>query len=169
VTVDDLRILYDYGYWANGRLFEAISKLSSEQFTQEIGVGHGSIRNTLVHTMSAEWGWLARCGGEARTSRLEPNDFPDLDSIRDTWDKVESYVREFLSQLRDEDLDRFAVYMNPRGEQRSMPVGELMQHAANHGIHHRAQVAIMLRLLGAAAVNVDLLFYYSEKRGVPAW
>jgi uncharacterized damage-inducible protein DinB len=45
---------------------------------------------------------------------------------------------------------------------RSMPVGELLQHAANHGVHHRGQVSL-LRLLGYNPDNFDILFYYIEK------
>jgi uncharacterized damage-inducible protein DinB len=45
--------------------------------------------------------------------------------------------------------------------------GELMQHAAIHGTHHRGQVALLLRLLGPG--NFDMLFYFAEKRGVPAF
>jgi uncharacterized damage-inducible protein DinB len=59
--------------------------------------------------------------------------------------------------------------MNDRGEKRSMPLGELMQHAATHGVHHRGQVALLLRLLGCAPGNFDILIYYADKRGVPAW
>lgn len=44
-----------------------------------------------------------------------------------------------------------------------------MHHGANHGVHHRGQVALLLRMLGSAPGNVDLLFYYAEKRGAPAW
>jgi uncharacterized damage-inducible protein DinB len=44
-----------------------------------------------------------------------------------------------------------------------MPVGELLQHAANHGVHHRGQVSLLLRLLGYNPDNFDILFYYAEK------
>jgi uncharacterized damage-inducible protein DinB len=49
-----------------------------------------------------------------------------------------------------------------------MPVGELLQHAATHGVHHRGQVALLLRVLGVAPGSVDLLFYDAERRAVGA-
>ncbi len=169
MTVKDLETLFDYGYWANRKLFDVISQLTPEQFTQLVAGSYGSLRNTLVHILSAEWGWLDRCGGPKRGARLNAADYPNAESVMQTWNKVETYVREFLSQLKDEDLFRNAEYLNDRGEKRSMPVGELMQHAANHGIHHRGQVALLLRVLGYAPGNFDILFYYAAKRGVPAF
>jgi uncharacterized damage-inducible protein DinB len=71
--------------------------------------------------------------------------------------------------LKDDDLDRSVEFVNTRAEKRSMPLGELMQHAANHGVHHRGQVALLLRLLGYAPGNLDILVYYADKLGVPAW
>jgi uncharacterized damage-inducible protein DinB len=66
MTVKDLERLYDYGYWANAKLFAVVSGLTPAQFTQQVAGSYGSIRNTLVHTMSAEWGWVDRCGGPTR-------------------------------------------------------------------------------------------------------
>src|SRR6185503_12060798 len=169
MTVADLDSLYDYGYWANEKLFDAISQLTPEQFTESVGGGHESIRNTLVHGLSAEWGWLSRCGGPERGPRLNPADYPNAETLKETWSKVEARVREFLSMLKDEDLAREVEYMNDRGEKRLMPLGDLLQHTANHGVHHRGQVAMMLRSLGYAPGNVDMLIYYAAKRGVPAW
>lgn len=169
MTVQDLQRLYDYGYWANRILFKAISQLTPEEFTRPVGGSYGSVRNTLVHVMSAEWGWLGRCGGPERGARLNPEDFPTLESLAETWSKVESHVRRFLSQLDDGDLARLAEYSGEGSGRRSMPVGELLQHTANHAVHHRGQAALLLRMLGHAPGNFDLLFYDAERRGVRAW
>jgi uncharacterized damage-inducible protein DinB len=169
MTVKDLERLYDYGYWANKKLFQVVSQLSPEQFTQTVTGSYGSIRNTLVHTLSAEWGWLDRCGGHARGPALKPDDFPTLQSLTDVWNTVEAHVRVFLVKLKDEDLNRTIEFTNPRGEKRSAVLGGLMQHAATHGVHHRGQVALLLRSLGYVPGNVDLLFYDAEKRSAPAW
>lgn len=75
MTVETLSILYDYNYWANDRLFQVILELSQEEFTQPVAGGYGSIRNTLVHVLSTEWGWLSRCGGHERGPSLNAEDF----------------------------------------------------------------------------------------------
>jgi uncharacterized damage-inducible protein DinB len=169
MTVKDLEVLYDYSYWANGKLFEVIAQLTPEEFTRPVAGSYGSIRNTMVHVLSAEAGWLDRCGGPKRGPRLNPADFPTVESVMDAWNSVETHVREFLARLKDEDLARKAEYATDRSEKVSMPVGELMQHAAYHGVHHRGQVALLVRLLGHTPGNFDILFYFAEKRGVPAW
>jgi len=169
MTVKDLEVLYDYGYWANGKLFNVISQLTPEQFTVAVAGSYGSIRNTMVHLLSAEWGWLSRCGGPERSQRLNPADYPTVESLIEVSGKVEVHVRDFLSRLNVEDLARDVEYMNDRAEKRSMPLGALMQHAANHGVHHRGQVALLLRLLGYAPGNLDILVYHADKLGVPAW
>ena len=170
MTVHDLERLYDYGYWANRKLFTVVARLTPEQFTQEVAGSYGSVRNTLVHSLSAEWGWLNRCGGgHPRGPALKADDYPTATSVIDRWTSVEAWVRAFLAELKDEDLDRRVEYKNPRGEVRSMALGELMQHGANHGVHHRGQVALLLRVLGHAPGNVDLLFYDAERHGVSAF
>lgn len=70
MTVKDLQTLYDYSYCANGKLFEVLSQLTPEQFTQPVLGSYGSVRNTMVHALSAEWGWLDRCGGAQRGAAL---------------------------------------------------------------------------------------------------
>ena len=106
MTIKDLEVLYDYGYWANRKLFAVIAQLTPEQFTRPVAGGHESIRNTMVHVLSAEAGWLDRCGGPKRGPRLNPDDFPTVESVTQAWNRVEAQVRAFLVKLKDEDLDR---------------------------------------------------------------
>lgn len=169
MTVQHLSTLYDYSTWANDRLFRAMTDLPEEAFTQDVAGSYGSIRNTLVHVMSTEWGWTSRCGGPPRPAKLNAADFLTLDSVVCTWQTIEGHVRSFLSTLNDDALTREVSYPGSGGATRTMPLGELMHHAILHAIHHRGQVALLLRELGIAPGNVDLLFYYAEKRGVSAW
>jgi len=164
MTVEDVRRLFDYGYWANRKLFQVMEQMTQDQFTQAVAGSYGSVRNTMVHVLSAEWGWLERCGGPARGPQLSADDYPTVAALAAAWAKVEALLRGFLDTLRDEDLDRLVEFTIPRIGPRIMPIGELLQHAANHAVHHRGQVALLLRVLGYTPGNVDLLIYDFEAR-----
>lgn len=168
MTVKDLQDLYDYAYWANHKLFRLISRLPREQFAAPVAGSYGSVRNTLVHALSAEWGWLERCGGPERGPRLDPDNFPTVESLAQSWAKVEGFVRDFLFRLKNEDLTREIEFTLGGPEKRSMQLGHLMHHAVIHGIHHRAQVSLLLRMLGYEPGNFDLLMYYADSRSDPA-
>jgi uncharacterized damage-inducible protein DinB len=166
VTVEDLETLFNYSYWANEGLFDVLSQLTTEQFTQQVAGSYGSIRNTMVHMLSAEWGWLERCGGAARGPALNAQDYPTLTSLRDRWRHVEARVREFLSTLQQDDLERVIEFSLGGGSRQSMPVGQLLHHAAIHGVHHRGQVSLLLRTLGHVPGNFDILLYYARPSAV---
>jgi len=168
MRVSDLERLYDYGYWANRQLFAVVARLTPEQYTRSVAGSHGSIRNTLVHVLSAEWGWLDRCGGAKRGERLKPDDYPTLESLLRTWADVERYIRDFLSGLEDDDLTREVEFSIGSGPKHSIPLGDLMQHAALHAVHHRGQVALLLRMLGHAPGDFDVVIYDEERHRSPA-
>ena len=169
MTVNDLQRLFDYGSWANEKLLAVASQLTPEQFTRTVAGSYGSVRNTLVHILSAEWGWLDRCGGHERGPALKADDYPNVESLVEAQAQVAAWVRAFLATLQDEELHRKVEFKNPSGDTQSMALGELMQHAANHGVHHRGQVALLLRVLGHVPGNFDLLLYDADRRGVSAW
>ena len=166
MTVQDLKGLFDYGYWANDRLCGVLSQLTTDQFTQSVAGSYGSIRNTMLHMLSAEWGWLERCGGTPRGPALNAQDYPTVASLFDRWKYVEARVREFLSTLQDEDLGRVVEFAIGGGSKQSMALGQLMHHAAIHGVHHRGQVALLLRTLGHVPGNFDVLLYYARRSAV---
>jgi uncharacterized damage-inducible protein DinB len=154
-----LRELYGYHYWANRSLLAVVKQLSPEEFTRTIAGSHGSVRNTLVHALSAEWGWLDRCGGRARGPKLDPESYPTPSKLIDDWQMVEAYVRDFLARLAPDGADRVVEFSFGDETTQRKTVGQLLWHAANHSAHHRGQVALLLRELGYAPGNFDVLFY----------
>ena len=58
MTKDDIHLLYGYDRWANARVLQACSLLSAEQFTRDLGGSFSSVRDTFVHIIAGEWGWL---------------------------------------------------------------------------------------------------------------
>jgi uncharacterized damage-inducible protein DinB len=167
MTVVDVLRSFDYGYWANRRLLPTVSELTPEEFTRPVAGCPRSIRDILVHAMSAEWGWVERCGGPPRGAALKPEDYPTAEPLAATWGIVEGHVRGFVSRLSEQDLAREVEFTIPRGEKRSLALGQLLQHAANHTVHHRAQVSLLLSLLGRTPDGIDMLLYDAEKRGAP--
>lgn len=164
MSVAEIQKLFDYSYWANKRIFAVVEKLTPAEFTQSVAGSYGSIRNTMVHMLSAERGWLDRCGGPPRGPKLDPHDYPTPESVIGAWKPTERCMREFLGALTDADLDRHIEFaIDGIISKRSMPLGELLHHTATHGVHHRGQVALLLRALGHVPGNFDILFYYAEK------
>jgi len=158
MSLHEMRRLFDYNYWANQKLFAALSSLTAEQFTQTVAGSYGSVRNTLVHVLSAEWGWLDRCGGPPRGAKLEAHDFPTLASLTDLWSRVEVQMREYLGRLSDEDLAG-EVEFTLGGRTQRMTRGDLLQHAAIHAAHHRGQIALLIRTLGFEPGNFDFVIF----------
>jgi uncharacterized damage-inducible protein DinB len=161
VTVKDLEQLYDYSYWANAKLFASMAALTPEEFVRPVVGSLASLRNTLVHMMSAEGNWLERAGGPARGAPVKADDFPTLDAVSSYWAAQEQTLRAYLSGLADADLSRRLEYTVPhRGVTSELAIGEMLHHAVNHNTHHRGQVSLLVRALGHAPGDVDLLFYY---------
>ena len=155
----DIQYLYDYNRWANARMIEAASKLTAEQFTTDLQSSHRSVRDTLAHILAAQWIWLERWKGTSPKALLDPSDFPTVESVRKRLSEVESECAGFIDGLTDESLGEAITYTNTKGEQWTYPLGQMLQHVANHSTYHRGQVTTMLRQLGAEVSPVDLLVF----------
>jgi len=164
MTLDDLRVLLDYHYWARDRMLTALEALTPEQYTREIESSFRSIRGTVVHIYAAEWAWHSRWQGHSPTSLLQADMFPDVAAIRTAWTELETQVRGFLHNVGEDGLDRVIDYRLLSGQPGSSPFWQMLQHVVNHGSYHRGQVTTMLRQLGATpAKPMDLIAFYRTR------
>lgn len=165
MSKNDIQLLYEYNRWANGRMLHAVSRLTAEQFTQDLSSSYRSVRDTLTHVLSAEWIWLMRWQRMSPKAMLNPMDYPKVESLRAKWADVERNQADFINRVTDESLERVIAYTNTRGEEWKYPLGQMVQHVVNHSSYHRGQVTTMLRQLGAEAVPLDFLVFIDMKSG----
>ena len=166
MTIEEIRLLYDYNAWANRRSLDACAPLAAEQFSKQIASSFPSVRETLLHIMHAEWLWLERWLGRS-PSGPPPGEIADLAAVRLRWNTVESDLLRYVRGLTAADLDRVVHYRNTKGHAFSNPMWQMLQHLINHGTYHRGQIVTLLRQLGAAPLSTDLIAFYREQAGQP--
>lgn len=154
--------LYRYNSWANEATLDAVSRLAPADLTRNLQSSHGSIRDTLAHCVWAEWIWLQRWKGTSPKAVFSPEDFPDVESLRERFRRVADERSALLHDLTTERLAQVIEYTNLKGEVWRYPFWQQLYHAVNHSTYHRGQVAAMLRQLGAAPSATDLLVYYDQ-------
>jgi uncharacterized damage-inducible protein DinB len=154
-----IRSLYRYNDWANGRLLDTSARLRREQLLGGGGASFDSVRDTLVHTMDAQWVYLERWHGRSPRASFAAADFPDLATIRARWAAIERDTQAFVAALTDADLARVVEYTNMQGERWAYPLWQQMIHQVNHATQHRSEAAVMLTKLGCSPGGLDLLYF----------
>ena len=154
-----IRSLYRYNDWANRRILDTSARVTPAQLLEGGGAGVDSIRDTLVHTMGAQWVYLERWQGRSPRAFFDAASFPDLDAIRARWDGIERDTRAFVAALTDADLARVVEYTNMQGERWAYPLWQQMIHQVNHATQHRSEAAVMLTKLGHSPDWLDLLYF----------
>ncbi len=156
MNANAFRHFYDYHFAENRKIWDGYAApLSHEQFTQHVDYSHGSVRDQIVHLMSADDTWFSGLRGLEIPEPLNPADFDDRNILRARWDNVEQNMREYLTKLRDDML--FEKPLD--GEDKDLMLWQVLLHAANHGTDHRAQLLRALNDLGVKTTSQDYIFY----------
>jgi uncharacterized damage-inducible protein DinB len=163
VTLELLRLLFQYNQWADRRMVEACSALTNEQFTRDLGSSFRSVRDTLVHLYGAEWVWNERIEGRSPMSLVAGTGFPDLASVRAKLEEMDNFYIEYVTRLTPQDLERVIHYKSFAGDEFSNPLWQTLHQLTNHASYHRGQIITLLRQLGAKPVTTDLIAFYRER------
>ena len=156
-----IRSMYRYNEWANGRILDTSACVPPAQLLERGGGSFDSIRDTLVHTMGAQWLYLERWQGRSPRKFFDEDaaGFRDVDAIRARWEPIERDTRAFVATLTDADLARVVQYTNMQGERWAYPLWQQMLHQVNHATQHRSEAAVMLTKLGHSPGWLDLLYF----------
>lgn len=158
MNTDAFRQFYDYHFTENRKIWDDyVIPLSREQFTQAVDYSHGSVRDQIVHLMSADDMWFSELRNVKPSEPLPPADLEDRKIIRAHWDSIEQSMRAYLAKLRDDML--FDKPIKEPEEDKNLIVWQVLLHVANHGTDHRAQILRLLHDLGVKTTSQDYIFY----------
>lgn len=156
-TRSDFVALFDYGKWANNRVLHALKSAEPvpdravELFSHLLRSQdrwYGRVRDT-EHAYLDIWVEedLTACARRAEASARR-------------WDGV-------IDGVTRDALDEPVAYENTKGISFETPLRDILTHVVNHGTHHRAQIALVLREAEIAPPPTDYIFYVRENDDSP--
>jgi len=161
---NEIRTMYGYSYWAFEKIWDCVLQLSDARFTEELDYSRGSIRNQVVHMMSATQRWIIRLSDGEMIPHLDFKDFTTRTATKAKWDELRAETLDYVNSLSEADLDGVVHWQLPdRGMQTENTRWEILLHVANHATDHRAQILAMLNQhFGIQTPEQDMLFYLLE-------
>ncbi|MDQ2997784.1 MAG: DinB family protein [Chloroflexota bacterium] len=164
MRVHDMLTIYEYNYWAKGRILAAAANISPEQWNAPSSFLYGSLDHTLLHTRDTESGWRMLCQHNQLTPDFSAVEFPTLDLIKRRWDEEETAMRAYLAGMNDGDLSGLVRYATDSGEKRERVLWHCLLHVANHGTQHRSEAAALLTEYGSSPGDLDFTMFLNERR-----
>jgi uncharacterized damage-inducible protein DinB len=163
---NEIITLFDYNFWAFDRVWECICQISDEQFLEEIDYSTGSIRNLVVHIMSANRNWMSRLQGTAMSPRLLFEEFDSRQKTKAKWDELQKEFLDHLNSLDQKQLDETVEWeLLSQGLKSINSRWEILLHLANHGTDHRAQIlAILHHHFHVKTIEQDMIIYLAERK-----
>jgi len=124
-SVELLRGLYDYHWWANHRLFGTVRALGEETARREVGkqFSFPTLKGMFAHLYAADFIWLSRWQGAPTGHLMGDGDFATLADLRSRWDRLEAEQKAFVEGLTPADLDRVVSTRTPRARRSPRPCG----------------------------------------------
>jgi uncharacterized damage-inducible protein DinB len=149
--------------WADETMLAALSQVSQDQLSRDVGNSFKSLLGTLNHVYLAESVWLRRLQGNQNALITDVESPPDLTALAQEWPNLHSTWIDWSRSLASEDWPKLLIHRNSQGKEFQMPYWQLVFHLVNHGSYHRGQVATMLRQSGVTPPGTDLVTFYRTR------
>ena len=154
----NLHTLFDYSARYRARLRASLTNIPSEAFTREYtAIGHGSLRETLLHCVGVEDEWVTVDAQkrEMDWSQYESERYPTPDSIFDKWEEVRRRTLVFVAALGPAGLEEKIEITNGVVSRGWVSFEDILIHALLHEIGHRGDVTTLMSAIGVPAPGFD--------------
>ena len=164
MTLKETLTLFEYDAWATDRTLDSVSSVPRDRYLEDLKSSHGGIHGTLVHVYGSNMVWLHRWKGSSPSSSASAAEIADLGSLRAHWALYRTELNNYLGSLSEADITAVLTYKDLKGNPRSEPLLQQMQHLVNHSTYHRGQVVTMIRQTGSQPTATDLIMFYRTRQ-----
>jgi uncharacterized damage-inducible protein DinB len=155
--------LANYNIWANDKLTNWLTQISSEQFEQPLMGSFKNIHETTLHIVAAEQIWHERLQNNV-SEWLGLTFEGDKELMLKTWKRTSHDLKQCIQDLPEEKLMEKFAFSTRDGTPFNMERYKALAHVFNHSTFHRGQLVTLLRQVGFTGVSTtDLINYYREK------
>jgi len=150
-TAADAATLLQYNRWASDRVLDTL---------QSAADGPERAVELFSHLLRAQDVWYGRVAGTDHADL----DFWATDPLSTCAERLDASTQRWASVLekRAGHLDQAISYTNSKGTPFETPLRDICTHVVNHGTHHRAQIALVLREADIVPPATDYIFYLRE-------
>jgi uncharacterized damage-inducible protein DinB len=176
MKINDIKLMYEYTYWALKRILKTAEQVSPEQYIAP--TGYQSLRRTLVHELS--WMRADRVACQTygvqtaavtpempapkwNTGEITEDELPTLAALVQRWQEEEAAMRAYLDTLRDEDMSGSVLrYAIPGGIVRERVLWHWLYSGINHSAQHRSEAAEKLTAFGYSPGELDFTSFLNQ-------
>jgi uncharacterized damage-inducible protein DinB len=164
--LEQLRRLFDYDRWATSRIRAALGELAAAGAEAGGGLDSAAGGRALAlyaHLYGSRRMWLGRVEASADAQQ---GTWPELslDAADELRAEMEARWDALLDGLGEADLSREVRYTLPNGAAGWQSLGDILTHAVLHSMHHRAQIASLIREAGGTPPQNDFVVFTRETR-----
>ena len=154
---DYLLSLLDYNVWANEEYFEQIRELPADEVTQQRPSLMNNILVSLNHLLMIDKVWLAHMKGEGHSfEKLQTVLHEDLDALWATKRAMDREIRDYVSNLSEDELEEIVDYELIGGNRGSLPRYMIVTHLAMHVAFHRGFIGDMFGQIPIMPAGQDI-------------
>ncbi len=165
----NFRRMAAYNRWANARLYEAVGKLSPEEFAAPRSGFFPSLVKTLNHILVGDTVWMGRLDGTGSSiNGLDEILHADLAALTAARVAMDIRIIAFVDALAPARLEEDLVYRTVAGDPMRTHVAQVLAHFFNHQTHHRGQAHAMLSSTKVAPPVLDLIYFLRDHPDVAA-
>jgi uncharacterized damage-inducible protein DinB len=152
VSSELLAGVFRHNTWANVTLIDFLATLSEDQLELTIPGVYGNSRDTMMHLIGSEPGYLVRIEGSgAELPWPRGSAFPGWDRLREVaLSSGEAFER--VAMTVDGDPVQRGTY---RDEPYAIRTSVLLAQAIDHGTEHRAHIRTILSTHGITPPEID--------------